>query len=677
MQPDSLATIAALERRLIRGVIAVTLALLLLTAGIVSHAALNAFDREVRPELGREATVIGASIVAQIERALALGVPANELVGVEPFFQGFLADRPTLDYIILTDPAGRPLHTVRRPASATDAAQDVALPVRGVEGPVGILHIGVNSSRLERSAADSVWDISIVLLVSVLATVEVLLFLTDRSIGAPLRLIERVTARVADGDWSARAQARGTDEVGRFLLRLNGVIRRINERRQHVAWLAGEVGRQAPKLRERAAGLVEPFLSKARFGTGVLRVEASPRSPALARAPLFLYVFAEQLSTSFIPLFAQSLRSAESWVSAQLAAGLPITAFAGIIAVATPLGARLVGRHGARAVLAAGCLPAALGYIMTAQAMSVEAFVAWRGVTAIGYALITMACQSYLVAAGGEARRGGSMAVFVAAAMTGAVCGTAIGSVLADRLGYRATFLVSAALTLAAGLLARRTMDGLAGRRAPARAGRKGTLRLALGNPGFLALVLFAAMPAKLVLTGFVFYISPLFLSGLGDTQPEIGRQVMLYGLAMLATIRLGAWTADRFGAAAVSIAAAGAATGLGLLVALVLPPSTAVPLAIVVVGLSQGVASAPMLAVVSELCPDLAEQVGLATLYGYLRFAERIGSIAGPLLAAALMTKLGFAAAMAAIGGISLLATAIYVLAGAGRRPRLGGAPA
>lgn len=677
MQPDPLATILGLERRLVSGVIAVTLTLLMLTTGVISHAALNAFDREVRPELGREAAVIGGAIVTQLERALAIGVPADELVGVEPFFEGFLTDRPTLDYISLTGPANRPLHIVRRAASANDAAQDVALPVRGPAGPVGTLHIGVNSSRLERSATDSMWDISIVLLVSLLATVEVLLFLTDRSIGAPLRLVERVTARVAGGDWSARAQTGGTDEVGRFLLRLNGVLRRINERRQHVAWLADEVGRQAPGLRARAADLVQPLLLHAGgLGTGAPRVEATPRSPALARAPLFLYVFAEQLSTSFIPLFAQSLRAGETWVSAQLAAGLPITAFAGLIAVATPFGARLVGRYGGRAVLAAGCLPAAFGYAMAAQSASVEAFILWRGVTAVGYALITMACQSYLIAATGENQRGSNMAVFVTAAMTGAVCGTAIGSVLADRLGFRVTFLVSAALTLAAGLLARHTMDGLAGRRPrPLRAGRRGALRAALGNPGFRALVLFAAMPAKLVLTGFVFYISPLFLSGLGDTQPEIGRQIMLYGLAMLVTIRLGAWTADRFGAASVSIAIAGAATGLGLLGVLVVPPPVAVPLAIVVVGLSQGAASAPMLAVVPELCPELAEQVGSATLYGYLRFAERIGSIVGPLLAAVLTAELGFTAAIAAIGGASLLATGIYVLAG--WRLRRTGSPA
>jgi predicted MFS family arabinose efflux permease len=376
---------------------------------------------------------------------------------------------------------------------------------------------------------------------------------------------------------------------------------------------------------------------------------------------LFLYVFAEQLSTSFIPIYAKSLPG--SWAPQALAVGLPITIFAGVIGVASPYGARLVGRFGARTVLVLGCVPAILGYLLTAQAGSVETFTLWRALSAVGYALITIACQSYLVEAGKTEPRGRNMAVFVLAAMTGAVCGTAIGAVLADRLGYRATFVISAALTALAGLLTIRTMDRLAGRRRAVRAasGKQAHLREALSNPRFLALLVFGAVPAKLVLTGFVFYIGPLFLSALDDTQPEIGRQMMLYSATMLLTIRAGAWVADRLGASSASITLAGATTGAGLLLALVLPPSLAMTLGIAVVGLSQGLASAPLLVVVPELCPAMAEQLGVATLYGYLRLGERLGSIVGPILAGVLVSAFGFVPAIAAIGGISLISAAAY----------------
>ena len=253
--------------------------------------------------------------------------------------------------------------------------------------------------------------------------------------------------------------------------------------------------------------------------------------------------------------------------------------------------------------------------------------------------------------------------MFVYAAMTGALCGTAIGSVLADRVGYRGTFAISALLTVIAAAQTWWTMDAETGKRAAvAKTTADRRMHPVLHNPRFMALVVFAAVPAKLVLTGYVFYIGPLALQALDNSQPEIGRQIMLYSATMLLTIRAGAWLADRVRAASGLITLAGLASGTGLLLALVLPPSLALPLGIAAVGLSQGLASAPMLVVVPELCSEAAMQRwGIATLFGYLRFGERIGSIVGPILTAMLVALLGFADAAAVLGAISLAATLAY----------------
>lgn len=661
--------VAGLERRLILGVIGVTLALLVLTTVGISYAALRAFEREVLPAMGREATVIGSAMATQLEHAMAIGVPPGRLLGLEGFFEATIASHPAIERIQLTI-AGQD-HVASRTGDVR-ARQDILIPVQGPDGPVGPLRLGVNPSRLERAATDSKWDIAIVLLVALLTTVEILVVATEHMIGMPLRVAQTLSGRVAGGDWTVRAQPLGLDAAGRFLARLNALVRRMNERRRHVLWLATEVAREIPSARD-AITQALTRLSSARFAQKGLETLPLPRSPAIARGPLFLFLFAEQLSTSFIPIYAKAMREPGAWVPEALSAGLPIAVFAGMIAVASPIGAALVGRLGARLVLALGCVPAMVGYVIAAGAGSIEAFTLGRAVSAVGYALITIACQSYLVVAADEAGGGAggrgtgrNVAVFVTAAMTGAVCGTAIGAVLADRIGYRGTFVASAVLTLGAALLAYRTMDRAAGRRGATSAGgyaggyREG-LTLALRTPRFVGLLVFAAVPAKLVLSGFVFYICPLFLLAMDNTQPEIGRQVMLYALTMLLTIRAGAWAADRLGAATTSIAFAGAATGAGLLSALVLPGAIAIPVALVVTGLSQGLASAPMLAVVPETCPALAARLGLPTLYGYVRFGERLGSIAGPLVAAGLVAAFGFTVATASIGMISVGATVGY----------------
>lgn len=649
--------VTGMARRMIVGIISVTLLLLLATAGVISEAALGGFEREVLPAMTREARAIGTSIAAQIERAVTLGVPTDELVGLQPFMQSTLDAYPALDAIRFDRPGGTV--EVRRMAARADT-QSIVIPVASDRQKIGSLRVEVNVSRIERSAADSRWDVAIVLMVALLTTVEVLVFLSDRYVSTPLRQVEQAARRLADGNWATRSRSIGVDGAGRFLSALNALTRRMNERWRHLQWLAAEVLRRAPENRA-AVQAAMARLDGVRFAEGPPVLEPRLRSAGAARAPLFLYLFAEQLSTSFIPLYARSLYNVSGVVPEALAVGLPIAAFAGMIAVASPFGAGFVQRYGARAVLAIGCVPAVLGYVMVAVSTSLEAFIAWRIVTAFGYALITIACQAYLVAVSDGGRRGRSMAVFVYAAMTGAVCGTAIGAVLADRLGFGVTFLISAVLTAAAGGLALHVMDDTAGRRPPLPRGQAGRIALALRDPSFVALVVFATMPAKLVLTGFIFYLTPLFLSELQSTQPEIGRQMMLYSATMLVTIRAGAWSSDHLGAASSSIAVAGIATGIGLLAALFVPPLVAIPLAIAVTGLAQGLSSAPMLAAVPELCPELAEEVGLATLYGYVRFAERLGSVAGPVVAAVLVATMGFTMGIAMIGVLSLVATVAY----------------
>jgi MFS family permease len=646
--PPLMHTAEKLERRMILGIIAVTLALLVLTTGVISQVALSALEQEVMPEVGREVAAMGNNLAAQIEHAVELGIPVQELVGVEAYFQATLDDQPPLNSIRLVTPDGE--RKVQRPGRLRQA-RDVAIPVQTDSGPIGVLHLGVNPSALDQAANASKWDIAVVLLVSLLTAAELLAFVTDRFVRTPMRLVQRLATHVEAEDWTFRSQPTGLDAAGRLLAQMNALVQRMNARRRHIAWLAAEVMREAPTAGAAVAGVLGR-LDAVRFADSELRTQPAPRSPSIARLPLFLYMFAEQLSTSFIPIFADTVYHSGGLVPEALAVGLPISVFAALIALASPFGAGLTDRLGARTVLALGCIPAVIGYLMVAQAYSVQVFALGRVVTAVGYALITISCRSYLAAAAEDAaggRHGRSMSVFVYAAMTGALCGTAIGAVLADRIGYRGTFYVSAALTICAGLLALRTMDPTAARRPlPGKATPRpdGELRTALRNPRILALLLFAAIPANFVLSGFVFYIAPLLLHGLGDSQPEIGRQVMLYALTMLLTMHLGAWTAGRMKPGRGSIALAGLATGFGLLLILVAPAAVAVPAAIVVIGLSHGLASAPMLAVVPELCPGLA---------------QRIGSILGPVVAASLAALFGFTTAIGVIGTMSLVAAAGY----------------
>lgn len=663
--------------RLILAIVAVAVLLLLGTLGAVSRAALDAFEGEVRPEIERQAQVIGEAAAQPLQRALDLGVPFAELVAVEPFLAQIAAVRAGVEYLAVVDANG----TVRyragpRAALATPLPRDLAgggaavvlralpqafdaaLPLRQDGVRVGWLHVGVGRAAIDTVSVDTRWDILIVLLVALLTTIELLRFVVERLVAAPLHLAGAMMRRLAAGDWTARAEEGAGDEAGRLIRRANALIRRMNDRWQRLDWLAGEVGAASAEVAAQARAAVAALGARLRFHGATPGLERLPVGAATARLPLFLFVFAEQLSTSFIPLHAQALSGA---AGTPMALALPIAAFVAAVALATPYGGRLVAARGPRAAILLGAVPALLGHAGAAFAGDVWLFAAWRAVSGVGYAIVTIGCQWHMAQAAPTGRLARSLGGFVGGVMTGAVCGTAIGAVIADRIGFGATFLVSALLVLVVQAVVWTTMAGGAAGSGP-RATVWREAATAFRLPVFAALVLFAAIPAKIVLAGFVFYIAPLELKALGLSQPAVGRMVMLYGMTMLPAIALGAWLADRWRCEAPLIWIAGLANGAGLLLPLVLGAETALAAAIVATGIAQGLASAPMLALV----PAAARAIGLAapSLLGFLRLGERIGSVAGPFAAAWLLASGGAAQAMVVLGLVSGGAALIYALA-------------
>ncbi|MBX9594489.1 MAG: MFS transporter, partial [Roseomonas sp.] len=434
------------------------------------------------------------------------------------------------------------------------------------------------------------------------------------------------------------------------------LVRRTNDRWDRLCWLAAESG-----AGRRAAAVLDGVRDRLSFGAAAMR-EGLGGGAASARLPLFLFVFAEQLSTSFNPIFAMELAGGQAGM---LGAALPLVTFVAAVALLTPWGGQMVSRHGPRRALLMGMVP-----VGAALAPDLVTLSAARAICGVGYAIVTIACQVQLAREASAGRLARSLGGFTAAVMTGAVCGTAIGAVLADRLGFRLTFIASAILVLGIAALAWRCMPA-GGQEEEKRAGLWQAARASFAEPHFVMLVLLAAIPAKVLLGGFIFFLAPLELRELGLSQAAIGRNVMLYGLCMLPAIMLGAWIADRSGRGGSIIVVAGLLNGAGLLAPLWLPAETALPLAVIATGFAQGLAAAPMLAMI----PTLSLRPGApssAAMMSFLRLAERIGSVVGPPAAAALLAAGGGQQAMLVLGVVSgamALAYALALLAGRTRR--------
>lgn len=672
------------DRHLIARVVVVAALLLTMAVAFVSHTALRSFEAELRPELEREASVVGGIGARTLQRAVELGVPFGGLSGLDEYLASLLAAQEGLSYVLLADAAGQ------RIASAGDGAAsfsglpagtaaperggalmrqlggsyDAALPILEDGRIVGWMHVGISRARLDTVLNDMRWDVLIVLLVVLLATSEFLRFSLFRTVSAPVELVSRLQARLAAGDWTLRAQDNIVSEAGRVVRHLNVLVRRMNDRWDRLRWMATQT--DAPS---RAATVLDGVRQRLRFGVASVQ-DGLGTGAASGRLPLFLFVFAEQLSTSFNPIYALELAGGQSGI---MGAALPIVAFVAAVALFTPYGGSIVARRGPRDAMLIGLVPAALGHVGAAIATDLTTFAIARGICGAGYAIVTIACQVHLAQEAPKGRVARSLGGFTAAVMTGAVCGTAIGAVLADRVGFRVTLTFSMVLVVLTALLVFRNFVS-GGSREQQTMSLWRSARAAFSEPRFALLVLFAAIPAKVLLGGFIFFLAPLELRELGLSQAAIGRNVMLYGLCMLPAIVLGAWLTDRTGRGGLIIALAGVLNGLALLLPLWLDRDMALPLAIIGTGLAQGLAAAPMLAII----PNLSLARGAprtAAMLSFLRLGERFGSVIGPPAAAALLALGSGQETMLALGVISLATAIGYALSLTVQGRRQGGA--
>jgi MFS family permease len=672
-----------LYSRPVRRLFVFVLALLLAVQLALSLYAWSLSERALLPEFGRKAQTTGMALSAQLSRALEHGIPLQRLEGVAEYFGDVLKQNRDLAYLRIADNSGAVLYgSAQAEGGAPEHFLDTALPLLHQGRAVGQLHVGVDRSYIAARVRELRYDIAIVLITSLLIAFEILWFVVTLTFTAPMRQILALMTSMAAGDFRQRA---APQEGAGIAARLHALSERINQ-------VFAELVHGAAALRiasPRKAALAEPLLQRLRhsyrFGSADGADAAQQPRIVLVRVLSFLFMFAEMLSRPFLPVYAASLPSGA--VAGALQASLPVTSFLLGVALAMPFAGRWSDRLGRRTSYVAGALTVMAGLALTGLVPQYYALVAARAFTGIGYAMMFMACQGYVFDNTDSSNRGKGMALFVGAIMVAEICAPAVGGILADRVGYRAVFLVGAGVALLAAVIAAAVLrKGPPSGGVPAPAAAVGTgaaaaafprepllARLAR-NKRFLALSILSGVPAKFLYSGFLIFLVPLLLSGLGLSKSEIGRYTMLYGLSCLALAPLFAHLADRYHAYAPLVAGGGLLTGLGLLPAGWGASGELVLLGIGALGVGQSMSISAQLVLVARVTREEARDAGTGPIVGLFRLLERLGAAAGPVAAGMLVARYGAAQAMAMLGVFALAASLLFAVVFAAAGTRTGG---
>jgi DHA1 family multidrug resistance protein-like MFS transporter len=371
-----------------------------------------------------------------------------------------------------------------------------------------------------------------------------------------------------------------------------------------------------------------------------------------------LTIIGFSLRTPFLPFFvaelgARNLETQVLWAGAINAGG------AAVMAITAPLWGALADRYGRKLMVLRAMVAGSLTIGLMALATSPWQLFVLRLVEG-GFTGTVTAATTLAASTVPRERLGFGLGLMQMAVFSGSAVGPLIGGVLADQIGYRATFVLAGSLLLVSALLVAFLVEERF-EPPPRRAGHGETggetWRLLLA-PALLGIVvsLLALRAASMALQPIV----PLLVAQLARGSSAVNS---LAGLAMgvsgmtsaVASVGLGRLS-DRIGQRPLLIASGALAAATFLPLGL----TTQVWQVIVLQALF-GIASGGMLPTANALVARLTPEGRRGTIYGFTTTASSLGAFVGPSVGTVLAAALGLHAPFLAIG-LALAATVAWV---------------
>lgn len=644
--------------------------LIISTLLIFSLFARSEFEKRIIPQLSDNAGSVGRSIGALIEKICNYGIPLDSIKGAEEFFQSYLDRHSEFDYISLynsTDSLVQHSKSKQFDQSRykfeekkSDKYYSTSL-IKSLNKKIGFIKIGIAPKFIEERLNSITYDVLTVMAITLLITFEMVLFLIAVSVTAPIKSIQKVLKNVIEDDFRKTLRINSKDEIGIFAKSINQIIYKINSSysniRKKVQKLSDNPDNK--KLTKRFSDienhhkLTEPSYIQGYFKTLLLYF----------RPTLFLVVFAESLSISFFPVYVKSLYKPILGMSQELVTGLPISLFMLFWAFSIPIGGVWSDRSGRKKPMIFGALLSAIGFGFTAFAYNIITLLIFRAITALGYGMVYISAQGFIADNTTVKNRTAGMSSFVACFFSGALSGAAIGGILVDRIGYSHTFIIASLIAFISTFFAFKYLNSEQGITTPkVNKFKMSNFKYLLSNKRFFTILVLSSIPAKICLTGYMYYIAPLFLNSLGISNSSIGRFMISYGLSMVVLAPWSGRMADKTGYRHIYVLLGGLLGGLALIIPFLLPNTIGVLLSILGLGIAHATGLSSQLAIVLGLFPSKDESIGSGSIIAIYRLIERIGNISGPIIAGVLLSLFSFEKASAFIGSFVIMGSLLFV---------------
>ncbi|NLD49869.1 MAG: MFS transporter, partial [Clostridiaceae bacterium] len=380
------------------------------------------------------------------------------------------------------------------------------------------------------------------------------------------------------------------------------------------------------------------------------------------RTLAFIMFMGAYMSISFIPILTRRLYQPFAGLSEGIVIGLPISAELFCCGISTVLAGFLIDKKSWRHSYFIGAAVFGAGLVFSGMATNTAMFIAARGIVGFGYGLWLMAMRSYVASAQGELEKSQNISAMNSGAFAGLNCGSVLGGMLADRVGFSRVFYVAVVFIAMATVFAKcffgsAKTSGYEESEAMASNAKNGRPQIKVFEffTDYKVLTFFLLIIIPTGVCGmFLEYIFPVFAEGMNVSSANISRAFLLNGMCV---VILGPVLSKYFGKhfkADTIIIVAAFTTAAAMLVFYSSGTIAAGYISAALLGLSSSFGVAAQSNYFLKL--DAVKNLGRGKALGFFSNVDKFGQMAGPMI-------FGSIIALGTAKGVGIVGLAFVVL--------------
>ena len=623
----------------------------------------------LRPELRSKAIAVASDLSGQISNAIKLGVPLNQLVGVEALFESALANNEDINSLELISVDGDEISLRSKSGLWNQSDEEFSESIVVNNVVVGTVKVRPDQLHYQRLQFAIIADLAIVLLIVLLVAFELQDFFFGRRLIGEIEAVEDRSHRLYNGELGGLEKLHSTSKVGLEIGAFDDYIYTIAEKaRKYKISLdaAAQTSKEVIQTSVLKASNAMGFGSKSQKSRDTFKI---------IRAPLFLFMLSFEMTRPFFFFFINDLAKGVGPFSASLTVGLVLSGFIIIVALLQlPMG-HITHRIGRGNSMMVGSMISSGGFLIAALSPNIEIFIIGYFLAAVGFSFVTVSSQGHILDStkpGTPARLEG-LELMIAAIHVGAICGESFGGILSEQFGFRTALYAIATIAFISFIVSavqfrNRDVDIAPKSIALEKKEKRKIMWKLLTDSKLMSLYIGIALPSKLLLTALCFYLVPMFMLSEGATTSEIARTQFVHPIASVLFAGYFTRKSIEKGSILPFLLFGTLLASIGMFVANLGSNAYVIYLVLITFGVAQAMTIAPQGALVGKYAFDIdfpEDQRHFVQIeaYALYRIFERIGAALGPIYGGLILATQGFSGAVIGLGVISVVGMLTFIL--------------